>query len=132
LEVSTLYTTMVLQHPEALLAVCPSPTMWHQRLGHPGSSALQQVLIQNKLLVSSLNNHASVCNACQMAKSHQVPFHDSNNRSPSPLQLVHTDVWGAAIRSSSGYRYYVSFIDDFSKFSWIYVIKHKSDVHCIF
>jgi hypothetical protein len=114
------------------LAVRPSPTLWHQWLGHPGSFALQQVLSQNKLLVASSNNHASVCNACQMAKSHQLLFHDSNNHSSSQLQLMHTDVWGPTIRSSSGYRYYVSFINDVSRFSWIYVIKHKSDVHRIF
>jgi hypothetical protein len=118
--------------PEALLVVRPSPTLWHQWLGHPRSFSLQQVLSQNKLLVAPSNNNASVCNACQMSKSHQLPFYDSNNYSSSPLPLVHTDVWGLAIRSSSGYRYYVSFIDDFSRFSWIYVIKHKSDVHHIF
>jgi hypothetical protein len=67
-----------------------------------------------------------------MAKSHQLPFHDSNNHPSSPLQLVHTNVRGPAIRSSSGYSYYVSFIEEFSRFSWIYVIKHKSDVHRIF
>jgi hypothetical protein len=75
------------------LAVRPSPTLWHQWLGHPGSFALQQVLSQNKLLVASSNNHASVCNACQMAKSHQLLFHDSNNHSSSQLQLMHTNVW---------------------------------------
>ena len=49
-----------------------------------------------------------------------------------PLELVHTDVWGPAIKSSGGFSYYVSFLDDFSKFTWVYLLKHKSDVEHVF
>jgi hypothetical protein len=118
--------------PAALLASRPSADMWHQRLGHPGSFALQKVFSQNNLLCFPSNKSATVCNACQMAKSHQLPFHNSSALSTVPLELVHTDVWGPALHSSSGCRYYVSFIDDFIKFSWIYTIKHKSEVHHVF
>jgi hypothetical protein len=45
-----------------------------------------------------------------------------------PLQLVFSDVWGPAPESVGRYKYYVSFIDDFSKFTWIFLIKHKSEV----
>jgi hypothetical protein len=38
--------------------------------------------------------------------------------SASPLELIYTDVRGPAITSVGGFKYYVSFIDDFSKFSW--------------
>lgn len=115
---------------EALHVATPTAETWHYRLGHPGLSVVQRVVSQNNLLVSS-NNVASVCNACQMAKSHQLPFSDSNKVTASPLEIVHTDVWGPAVRSSSGFHYYVSFIDD-SKFTWIYLIKHKSEVENIF
>jgi hypothetical protein len=67
-----------------------------------------------------------------MAKSHQLPFLNSSSVSTSLLQLVHTDAWGPALRSAGGSHYYVSFIDDFGKFSWIYMIKYKCDVYCIF
>ena len=49
-----------------------------------------------------------------------------------PLELIHSDVWGAAIASSGGYKYDVSFVDDYSRFSWIYLLKHKSDVFNVF
>jgi hypothetical protein len=39
-----------------------------------------------------------------------------------------SDVWGSAPESVGRYKYYVSFIDDFSKFTWIYLIKFKSEV----
>jgi hypothetical protein len=44
------------------------------------------------------------------------------------LELVFSDVWGPAPTSVGKYNYYVSFIDDFSKFTWIYLIRHKSEV----
>jgi hypothetical protein len=116
----------------ALLSAHPTPELWHQRLGHPGTFALKHILHHNNLLVSSLNEDTSVCNACRMANSYQLSFPDSYNKTSSPLELVHNDVVGSAIRLSSGCRYYVSFIDDFNRFSRIYIIKNKSDVHQIF
>jgi hypothetical protein len=67
------------QNPAVLLAARPTPDLWHRRLGHPGVYTLCQVLSQNSLLVSPLNKHASVCNACQMVKSCQLPFCGSVN-----------------------------------------------------
>jgi histone deacetylase 1/2 len=49
-----------------------------------------------------------------------------------PLELIDSDVWGPAIASSGGFKYYVSFIDDYSRFCWIYLLKHKSDVERVF
>ena len=44
------------------------------------------------------------------------------------MELVFSDVWGPACESIGRYKYYVSFIDDFSKFTWIYLLKHKFEV----
>jgi histone deacetylase 1/2 len=59
---------------------------------------------------------------------HQLPFNNSAHVTLSPLELIHSDVWGPAVTSSGGFKYYVSFVDDFSRFTWIYFLKHKSDV----
>jgi histone deacetylase 1/2 len=48
--------------------------------------------------------------------------------SKAPLELVFSDVWGLAPFSVGNKNYYVSFIDDFSKFTWVYLLKHKSEV----
>lgn len=55
------------------------------------------------------------------------------SRAPQPLQLVHTDLWGPApITSSNRYQYYISFVDYFSRFSWIFPLKYKEDAITIF
>jgi hypothetical protein len=69
-----------------------------------------------------------VRDACQRAKSHQLPFPRSVSVSRDPLDLVFSDVWGPAPSSIGRFKYYVSFIDDFSKFTWLYLLKNKSDV----
>jgi histone deacetylase 1/2 len=52
--------------------------------------------------------------------------------STTPLQQIFSDVWGPAPTSVGRHNYYVSFIDDYSKFTWIYFIKKKSDVFDVF
>jgi len=59
---------------------------------------------------------------------HQLPYPKSTSVSTSPLELVFSDVWGPAPTSVGRYQYYVSFIDDYSKFTWIYLLRHKLDV----
>ena len=54
-------------------------------------------------------------------------------RAPSMFDLIHFDVWGPfPVTAFSGHRYYVTFIDDFSRCTWIYLLKKKSDVLPLF
>jgi hypothetical protein len=78
--------------------------------------------------VSNKDSSARICGACQQAKSHQLPFPRSTSVSKAPLELMFSDVWGPASSSFGIHSYYVSFIDDFSKFTWICLLKHKSEV----
>ncbi|WVZ68985.1 hypothetical protein U9M48_017854 [Paspalum notatum var. saurae] len=103
-------------------------TRWHSRLGHPSSSVVRQVLSKNSLPFVSEFNKDTVCDACQQGKSHQLPYPKSVSKSSAPLELVFSDVWGPSPTSVGRYNYYVSFIDDFSKFSWIYLLKNKYEV----
>jgi histone deacetylase 1/2 len=48
------------------------------------------------------------------------------------LKQVFSDVWGPAPISVGKHAYYVSFIDDFSKYTWIYLLKKRSDVYQVF
>lgn len=109
-------------------AVAPSLERWHSRLGHPSIPIVMKVISSNKLPCLRESNKESVCDACQKAKSHQLPYSNSLSVSNKPLELIYSDVWGPASTSFGGKKFYVSFIDSYSKFSWIYLLKHKSDV----
>ena len=69
------------------------------------------------------------CDACRSSKSHKLPFSISIHKSTKPLELIHSDVRGPApILSHFGFSYYVVFIDDFSKYTWLIPLWKKSDV----
>ncbi|MDV3146748.1 MAG: transposase family protein, partial [Sweet potato little leaf phytoplasma] len=71
--------------------------------------------------------------ACAMAKSHSLPYSPSTTTYTAPLQLIVSDLWGPTyIPSANGYRYYISFVDVFSRYTWIYFLKSKSDAFAAF
>ena len=107
--------------------VKPSISRWHHRLGHPSSIIVDRVIRDNNLSFSREFSLA-VCVACQQAKSHQLPYPKSTSVSSYPLELIFSDVWGPAPQLVGRYQYYVSFIDDFSKFTWIYLLRNRSEV----
>jgi transposase InsO family protein len=60
---------------------------------------------------------------------HKLPFPNSVSITSHPLEIVHSDVWGPApITSNNGTRYYVTFVDDFTRFTWFFPLQHKSQV----
>ena len=69
-----------------------------------------------------------VCEGCQYGKAHQLPYEESKFKAKKPLELVHSDVFGPVKQASlSGMRYMVTFIDDFSRYVWVYFQKEKSE-----
>jgi transposase InsO family protein len=118
--------------PSALVGERASTSQWHSRLGHPALKIVRRVLSAFHLPVSS-NNGSYSCSACLGSKSKQLAFSVSTIRSNSPLELIFSDVWGPApVLSKNGFKYYVSFLDNFSRYSWIYPISCKSDVSAVF
>ena len=70
------------------------------------------------------------CEHCVYGKQKRVRFlRVGKEKKSEKLELVHTDVWGPAqVSSLGGSRYYVTFIDDATRKTWIYCIQNKSDV----
>uniref|UniRef100_A0A8R7TVG8 GAG-pre-integrase domain-containing protein n=1 Tax=Triticum urartu TaxID=4572 RepID=A0A8R7TVG8_TRIUA len=110
--------------PQVFSAVRVSPSQWHSRLGHPATPIVRHILHRHELPSVSSNKDILVCDACQQGKSHQLPFSVSSHVVKTPLELVFLDVWGPTQMSVSGHEYYVSFIDAYSRFTWIYLLKH--------
>ena len=61
-----------------------------------------------------------------------LPVSKSNSRSNVILELVHSNIWQAPVPSIGGEKYFVSFIDDYSRRCWVYPIKRKADVFSVF
>jgi hypothetical protein len=113
-------------------AIKPSTSRWHSRLGHPSFFVVERVVKNNGLPCVSDESPNSMRDSCLRAKSHQLPYPKSTSVSSAPLDLIFSDVWGPAPTSVGRHTYYVSFIDDYSKYTWIYLVKKKSDVFQVF
>ncbi|KAE8686521.1 Protein STRUBBELIG-RECEPTOR FAMILY 1 [Hibiscus syriacus] len=118
---------------EASVASCSSDSamLWHQKLGHMSERGMK-VLVEQKLLPGLTNVTLPLCEQCITSKQHRLKFNTSNSRGKSVLELVHSDVWQAPVTSLGGAKYFVSFIDDYSRRCWVYPIKKKSDVFATF
>jgi histone deacetylase 1/2 len=92
---------------------------------------VQQVIRINKIAYTP-ESTPYVCDPCQLAKSHQLPYPTSSSVSTAPLEQVFSDVWGPALLSVGKHAYYVSFIDDFSNFTLTYLLNKCSDVYQAF
>ena len=88
---------------------------------------LNKVLSKLKIKVSSHSNML-LCDACHYGKLHQFSFPSAHTHTNQAFQLVYSDVWGLAPQlSSEGYRYYISFMDDFTRYLWISPLQQKFD-----
>ncbi|KAE8692644.1 hypothetical protein F3Y22_tig00110831pilonHSYRG00315 [Hibiscus syriacus] len=114
---------------EASIASCSSDSamLWHQKLGHMSEQGMK-VLVEQKLLPGLTNVSLTLCDHCITSKQHWLKFNTSNSRGKSVLELVYSDVWQAPVTSLGGAKYFVLFIDDYSRRCWVYPIKKKSDV----
>ena len=82
-----------------------------------------------KLKVFQKSKHDVVCKGCVKGKNTKKTFPSSESKAKGILEIIHSDVCGPMSSNSlSGYAYYVSFIDDFSRKTWIYFMKNKDEV----
>ncbi len=106
--------------------------LWHQRLGHLNGQRLKEI-IQKELVTGvemSKTAKLSFCEGCVEGKMHRKPFKPVGEiRSTRKLQLVHSDVCGLMhTESIGGRKYFVKFIDDYSRCCAVYFLRHKSEV----
>jgi len=64
---------------------------------------------------------------------HQLPFSNSTNVFYAPLQLVYLDIWGltSGFASNPSF-YYITFLDAYSIYVWLYLLQHKSQAYTVF
>lgn len=107
--------------------------LWHRRLAHLHYDALPNL----KKLASSIPDvqahHDGVCVGCASEKKTRGPFPSSENKTNDILHLIHFDICGLLpVHSIGGHLYYINFIDNFSRNTWIYYLKHKDEAFEVF
>jgi len=111
-------------------------SLLHCRLCHHHLAGIRKLLSGNLVNGLTLDSKAEpdpLCEACKAGKMHADPFLSSSTRATRPLQLVHSDMHGPVkVSTHQGYRYWVSFIDDFSRFKAVYLLKRKSETFTAF
>ena len=85
-------------------------------------------------VMPSIEKLECVCEVCTLGKQQRSHFPSGRSwRAPNSLDLVHMDIFGAFDPISiGGNKYLISFIDDFSRKLWVYLIKEKSVAFTIF
>lgn len=66
---------------------------------------------------------------CELSKHTRTSYIPRMHHAPSCFDLIHTGMWGPSpVIAFSGHRYYVTFIDDHTRCTWVYLLKRKFDV----
>ncbi|GJQ95446.1 putative ribonuclease H-like domain-containing protein [Tanacetum coccineum] len=105
-----------------------SALLWHCRLGHINKKRIEK-LQHDGLLDSTDIESFEKCVACMSGKMARKPYSHQVERAKDLLGLIHTDVCGPfKIMSRQGAYYFVTFTDDFSRYGYVYLLKHKHEV----
>lgn len=98
--------------------------IWHYRLGHISQSRIN---LLHDLVPSISCNSNTLCNVCPLAQQRRLSFPISTSLSHSIFELIHCDIWGPfSVQSINGSRYFVTIVDDFSRYTWVYLLHSKS------
>jgi hypothetical protein len=97
----------------------------HCRLGHLSFDTMSKVFPG---IMSKVDKRKLLCDACEYGKHTRSIYVSRGLRSISPFMLIHSDVWTCPIISISGMKYFVTFIDCYSRMTWIYLMKQKNEV----
>ena len=103
--------------------------LWHYRLGHPNVMYLKHLFpsLFNK------NPKSFECEICQLSKQVRSHFPIQPYKESSPFSMIHSDIWGPSrIKNVTGTRWFVSFIDDHTRLTWVFLMKEKSETSQIF
>ncbi|CAH9128381.1 unnamed protein product [Cuscuta epithymum] len=98
--------------------------LWHRRLGHASDAKLQHITF-----LKGFQRNGNSCDPCLRAKQTRLSIPKSTSKTTCCFELIHCDIWGAyRSDSSSGARYFLSIVDDFTRGVWVYLMKNKSEV----
>ena len=102
--------------------------LWLKWMGHLHHGALRMLKETITGVPVLTTKHDDTCRGCVLGKYAKAAYSRSNNRAKSVLGLIHSNIFGPmSTRAISGAEYFVTFIDDHSKETWIYFLRTKDE-----
>ena len=106
--------------------VLESSNIWHARLGHVNYKSIKKLMNMGLLPKFDCTNEKS--QVCVESKFSKPPFHSVDNRLLEPLDLIHTYICNMkSILSRGGNKYFITFIDDYSRYCYVYLLRSKDE-----
>jgi hypothetical protein len=105
--------------------------LWQKRLGHLHFNALHQ-LSKSRIVhcIPQIPRVHHTCDTCQLGKLARKSFPKGNRVTTAPLELVHSDLCGPIGDTAiTGARYFLTFSDDISRKTWVYMLKTKDQTY---
>lgn len=111
-----------------------STYLWHLCYGHVHSEGLRLLKEKNMVIgLPTINKNSHVCKGCICGKMHKLPFPKTSLRAKAPLKLVHSDICGPMkTPTPRNKRYFILFVDDYTRMMWIYFLNQKSEAFSTF
>ena len=101
--------------------------LWHLRLGHVNLDRINRLVKEGPLKELKVS-FLPVCESCLEGKMTKRPFSTKDERAKEPLELIHLDICGPFnVQAHGGYEYFVTVIDDYSRYGYIYLMQRKSE-----
>jgi hypothetical protein len=109
------------------VSICDEIDLWHSRLCHVNFGCL--VRLANMSLIPKFTHvKGSKCHACVQSKQTRKPHKATEPRNLAPLELVHSDLCEMnGVLTKGGKRYFMTFIDDCTRFCYVYLLKTKDE-----
>lgn len=109
--------------------------LWHRRLGHLNFDDLHKLEVRNIVKgVTGTRNKSNDCVVCLRNKISEEPYpSEATNKAQAPLDRIHSDICGPfPTRALCGGRYFVTFIDEFTRFCSVYILKSRDEMASAF
>ena len=116
----------------AVISTCLNASLgtWHARMMHQNQFGIRKLAQSQNVHGLEMTQSADInCSACAQSKSTRASFKPIEGISTSrQLQLIHMDLWGpSSVVSAGGARYFMSLIDDYSRYTTLFILKTKNE-----
>ncbi|GJZ72331.1 retrovirus-related pol polyprotein from transposon TNT 1-94 [Tanacetum coccineum] len=103
-----------------------SSNVWHSRFGHVNFNSMRRLIKFNSIPNCHIDSKYK-CETCVEAKLTRTPF-KSVKQKTKPLDMIHTDICDLkSLLTKGGNKYFITFIDDCTKYCYVYLLKSKDE-----